>query len=91
MAGTQDEWRGNAHRRRKAYAVVLAKDPDGNPPACWLCGGPGADTVDHVLSQRDHPELVWDYGNMRPAHDDCNKRKGADAAPLSLGPQSRRW
>lgn len=87
----QAEWRGNSYRRRKAYAVVLQPDGQGNPPACWLCGQPGADSVDHVLSQRDYPELVWEPGNWRPAHLDCNIRKGANEAQHGAGNQSRQW
>ena len=60
---------------------------------CWLCGKPGADTVDHVLPLSVYPELAHDIGNLRPAHQRCNSSKGAGApgahqAPM---PRSRRW
>lgn len=87
---SQDEWRSNGHRRRKAYKLVLGTDPK-RRPNCALCGQPGADSVDHIKSQRDRPDLVWDPGNWQPAHTDCNTRKGAAPQQYTLGPQSRQW
>jgi hypothetical protein len=57
---------------------------------CWLCGLPGADTVDHRLPLSKHPELAHDRSNLSPAHKVCNSRKGAsvNAAPLN---KSRPW
>lgn len=86
-----DEWVRNAGRRRAVSAVILAKDGHGNPPPCWICRQPGADTVDHVLPRTTHPELTWELGNMQPAHEDCNKSKGATAPTRNLGSSSRRW
>jgi 5-methylcytosine-specific restriction endonuclease McrA len=48
---------------------------------CHLCGGPDANTVDHLLPQSTHPELRWDLGNVRPAHLSCNSQRRA--APLT--------
>jgi 5-methylcytosine-specific restriction endonuclease McrA len=41
---------------------------------CWLCGGEGADSLDHVIprSLGGTDEL----GNLRPAHRACNARRG---------------
>ena len=45
---------------------------------CWLCGGEGATTTDHLLDRnhpdRNHPD------NMRAAHRTCNSRRGKPAA-----------
>ena len=87
----KDEWKSNGGRRRAISKIVLAPDKDGNPPRCWLCGGPGADTVDHVISKRARPDLVWDLGNLRPAHGSCNDSKGQGLAPAGLGSLSEEW
>jgi 5-methylcytosine-specific restriction endonuclease McrA len=41
---------------------------------CWLCGHPGADSVDHVVPIRKGGE-AYDLANLRPAHFSCNSRK----------------
>lgn len=43
---------------------------------CHLCGGAGADTLDHLLplSLGGHPTS---WANRAPAHADCNRRRGA--------------
>jgi 5-methylcytosine-specific restriction endonuclease McrA len=52
-------------------ARVLARDGG----ICWLCGGPGATTVDHVIPRaRGGGD---DEDNLRAAHLDCNMRRGA--------------
>jgi 5-methylcytosine-specific restriction endonuclease McrA len=91
MTQVRDEWVMMASRRRKVSAVILAKDERGHPPSCWLCGQPGANSVDHVLSRSKYPELVWDESNMRPAHTDCNSSKGATATTRDLGSASYGW
>lgn len=35
---------------------------------CWLCGHGGARQVDHLISQTERPDLIWDVSNCRPAH-----------------------
>ena len=35
---------------------------------CWLCGKPGADTVDHVVPVSVAPWLELEPSNLRPAH-----------------------
>lgn len=60
---------------------------------CWLCGKPGADSVDHVLPLSIYPELAHDMSNLRPAHIACNSSKGAGANAPRVGPmpRSRQW
>jgi 5-methylcytosine-specific restriction endonuclease McrA len=76
------------HRWRRLRKQVL----DAND-ICWLCGKPGADTVDHVLPLSIYPELAHDIGNLRPAHQRCNSAKGAGAPGAHQAPmlRSRRW
>lgn len=57
---------------------------------CWLCGRPGATSVDHVVPRSKgggHADA-----NLRAAHITCNSRKGARLAVAQL-PRSRpsRW
>jgi 5-methylcytosine-specific restriction endonuclease McrA len=58
---------------------------------CWLCSKPGATEVDHVLPYKFFPELVFDIGNLRPAHKSCNSSKGAGRNHQPKMPRSRRW
>lgn len=59
---------------------------------CWLCGQPGADTVDHIVPLSVAPDLGEVAANMAPAHRSCNSSKGARLAstvrPLRA---SRSW
>jgi len=52
---------------------------------CWLCGGAGADTVDHIIPRSRGGEL-WDLDNCRPAHRDCNLSR-RDRPPARRGPR----
>lgn len=71
---------------QKARAHVLAAND-----VCWLCGRPGADTVDHVVPTSVEPRLALDVTNMRPAHHGCNARRG-NGRPRPIGPPaSRDW
>jgi 5-methylcytosine-specific restriction endonuclease McrA len=57
---------------RRLRAKVLSESD-----ICWLCGGAGADTVDHVIPLSVNPELAEEVGNLRPAHGRCNSSRGA--------------
>lgn len=76
---------------RRARAEVLSQSD-----VCWLCGYPGATTVDHVIPLRVLREtgqmhLANAVGNLRPAHLSCNSRR-QDRLPDVIGPSpSRRW
>ena len=52
---------------------------------CWLCGGDGADTADHVIPRSKGGDNSTENG--RPAHRSCNSRKGDRLMPR-LGPPS---
>jgi 5-methylcytosine-specific restriction endonuclease McrA len=62
---------------RRARAVVRATGP-----ACWLCGRPGADTLDHVTPLAAGGANV--PSNWAPAHKGCNSRRGATAGVAGL-------
>lgn len=62
-----------AQYRSPEYRALRSLWRLSNPP-CWICGQLGADTVDHVvpLSQGGTNSL----DNLRPAHRECNSRRG---------------
>jgi 5-methylcytosine-specific restriction endonuclease McrA len=65
-------WGGR--RVPKIRAMVFAE----YGTTCWLCGLPGADTVDHV-----HARALGGtdtLSNLRPAHGYCNTGRGAKPA-----------
>jgi Restriction endonuclease len=55
----------------KVRRRVLARDNG----ICYLCGHPGADSVDHVIPHARGGSD--DYSNLRAAHMGCNDRKRA--------------
>lgn len=71
--------------RRVRAAVLESND------VCWLCGTPGADSVDHVIPlSKGGPEL--DPANLRPAHGRCNSaRKDTLGPPKRQRAGSRQW
>jgi 5-methylcytosine-specific restriction endonuclease McrA len=79
-------WHGRKGRPwRRLRAEVLASSD-----VCWLCGLPGANTVDHVLPLSQFPELAHDRSNLAPAHHRCNSSKGASTMRTPTA-ASRRW
>jgi len=57
---------------------------------CWLCGYPGADTLDHVVPVSRGG--TNDPANLRPAHRGCNSDRGNRAPrPRRPAPRSRAW
>lgn len=74
MSRHHDGYRGRGLQERTAATL------DRYGTRCHLCGGQGADTSDHVIPHAlgGHPT---DLANRRPAHHDCNRRRGA--MPLS--------
>ena len=45
---------------------------------CWICGGDGADSVDHLVARAEGGD-IWDRDNLAAAHKICNSRKGKKA------------
>jgi 5-methylcytosine-specific restriction endonuclease McrA len=75
------------HKWRQIRAQVLATNT-----ICWLCGLPGADSVDHVIPLSVAPELAHDPANLKPAHRRCNSKKGAKVGGSGVRhPVSRAW
>lgn len=63
--GTTDS-RGLGWSYQKKRAAILQRDGY----VCWLCGQPGADTVDHVIPRARGG--TDDDDNLRAAHLSCN-------------------
>jgi len=70
--------------RRRALEVRRVGDL-----VCWLCGGAGADTLDHVVPVTRGGDN--DPANLRPAHRRCNTLKGAGPPPPPRRVRSRVW
>ena len=56
---------------------------------CWLCGAPGADTLDHVTPVSRGG--TNDPANLRPAHRACNSERGNGRPAPPPRPPSRAW
>jgi 5-methylcytosine-specific restriction endonuclease McrA len=56
---------------KRLRALVFALYGD----RCWLCGQPGATSVDHVVPM-SKGGAWFDVANMRPAHLACNQSRG---------------
>lgn len=61
-------WGGRKAQRQAALCFALYGT------ACYLCGRPGADTVDHVVPRQHGGSNSLD--NLRPAHRYCNQARG---------------
>lgn len=87
----------NSHKEKQNKEALRAE----RRPYCHLCGEridydlprehPKAFSADHVKPWSTHPELREDYGNLKPAHSDCNKARGNRPLPAGLGLLSREW
>lgn len=74
----QKAWVGSTRRERlpkdwgTRRMIVLRRDKG----ICYLCGGEGADTVDHIVPGDDHS-----LGNLAAVHDriapHCHRKKSA--------------
>lgn len=74
---------------RKLRDQVVREDP-----SCWLrlpgiCTG-YAQTADHILTVRDHPELAMERANLRGACHPCNRSRNAKTIEQIAGVQNRR-
>ncbi|QGZ16965.1 HNH endonuclease [Arthrobacter phage LittleTokyo] len=89
------------YRNSRTYKKLVAALRAERRPNCWLCGQPidyslpkedgDSFSADHIKPWDTHPELREDYGNLAPAHLNCNKSRGKRAAPAGLGLLSREW
>jgi len=87
--------RKGGRRWRELQAQVVASSD-----VCWLCGQlvwrnvkathPMAPSADHVLPVDTHPELEFEWSNLRVAHYGCNSARG-NRAPWKPPETSRRW
>ena len=83
----------SGHAWRQVRAAVLATSD-----ICWLCGKPGANSVDHIISLKamrslppaEQRSLALNPANLRPAHFRCNSARGARTA-VPQGTPSRVW
>jgi 5-methylcytosine-specific restriction endonuclease McrA len=84
----------NRYRWKHLSHAVIQRDGG----ICWICGGYGADSADHMvplrLGGRDSPD------NLRAAHMRCNARRGGGQlhwhprpqfVNKGLGTTSRQW
>lgn len=83
-----DRYIGRSTRAWKRLRLRVLEQSD----ICWLCGQPGADTVDHIIPLSVAPHLGESPDNVAAAHRSCNSSRGArmptGARPL---PTSRAW
>lgn len=76
--GSSTEWGG----RRVRPFTQLVLETYGT--TCWLCGFPGANSVDHVIP-RSKGGALYDVANAAPAHRRCNYSRGdRDATDAAL-------
>lgn len=67
---------------RRVRAQVLAEDD-----TCWICGEPGATTVDHLVPLSKGGSLL-DKSNLAPCCATCNSARGNGNRRM---PKSREW
>lgn len=83
-------WSGSTRRHRlpKDWHARRARVLRNWGRICHLCGGPGADTVDHVI-----PGDLHDEANLRPVHDKvpphCHRAKSSGEGGRAAGVQRR--
>jgi len=75
--------RGGSTRATRLRRIVLTRDGG----VCWICGRPGATTVDHVIPRAygGTDELT----NLRAAHAHCNYARRQ--RPAQVPATSRQW
>lgn len=79
-------WEGSTRRARlpKSWHAQRARILRDHGRICHLCGGPGADAVDHVRAGDDHSDA-----NLRPVHDKvaphCHRAKSSSEGGQAAG------
>jgi 5-methylcytosine-specific restriction endonuclease McrA len=75
------------YRWRRLSAAILSRST-----TCWICGRPGADSVDHLtpIAAGGDP---FDPANLAPAHTVCNSARAArsPAQTPQTAINSRKW
>lgn len=75
---TRRPWAGSTRLARlpRGWHATRARILRRDRRICWICGGPGADAVDHVTPGDDHSDA-----NLRAVHHDiapwCHRRKSS--------------
>lgn len=90
--------------RRTRRFKMLTKTLRAKGLPCWLCGQPidynakagepKSFSADHKEPLSKRPDLAEVYSNLRPAHFECNDKKGTGVAIRAdrlLGRNSARW
>lgn len=88
MSQREKDGRGGPSWRRKRAFVL------GQSDICWMCGRPGATTVDHLVPLKDGG--TSDLSNLRPAHGPkqpwgCPGNFGRKDRAVPITPTSREW
>ena len=77
----------NPEYATKKYRTNRAIVLQGNP-YCTICGGPGANSADHIQSLMAGG--TSDLDNLRPVHKTCNSRRGATEQAKALKQKQQR-
>lgn len=89
-------------RSQRPWSRTVARVLRVKGTVCHLCGQPGADTADHIVTVAEARQRGWTrsrtnaLANLEPAHQSCNRArstKPVDQARAELGPvpTSRDW
>ena len=88
MSERERNGRGTSQWKRVRQAILSASD------ICWMCGRPGANTVDHIVPLADGGTNALQ--NLRPAHGrrqpwGCPGNFGRGQKSVSISKLSREW
>ena len=89
MSQRERDGRNSSSWKKLRAAILQASD------VCWMCGRPGADTVDHIVRLADGGD-PQDLRNLRPAHGKrqswgCPGNYGRRSDKVIVPPTSRDW
>lgn len=66
--------RDPSDRRGGRWQAIVVRVVRRDRGVCWICGEPGANSVDHVVRRRDGGSDR--LSNLRAAHLTCNRERG---------------